>query len=106
MQEDYIRTARAKGVAERGVLLKHALRNILIPLVTLLGLQFGFLLGGSVVVESVFGWPGLGKFVVDSILARDYPVIQAAVLLFALTFGILNALVDISYAVLDPRAGA
>lgn len=89
LSEDYMRTARAKGVSETWVVLKHGLRNAMIPVVTMMGLQFGFLLGGSIVVEKVFNWPGLGRLLVDSVDMRDYPVIQAEVLLFSLEF-ILN----------------
>ncbi|ECA8075341.1 glutathione ABC transporter permease GsiC, partial [Salmonella enterica subsp. enterica serovar Typhimurium] len=84
LSEDYMRTARAKGVSETWVVLKHGLRNAMIPVVTMMGLQFGFLLGGSIVVEKVFNWPGLGRLLVDSVDMRDYPVIQAEVLLFSL----------------------
>jgi peptide/nickel transport system permease protein len=100
---DYIRTARAKGVKERGVVLKHALRNAMLPLVTIIGLQFGALLGGAVLTETVFGLPGMGKFLVDSIFARDYPVVQGFTLVIAFLFVIVNLIVDISYAYLDPR---
>ena len=100
---DYIRTARAKGVKERSVVLKHALRNAMLPLVTIIGLQFGVLLGGAVLTESVFGLPGMGKFLVDSIFARDYPVVQGFTLIIAALFVIVNLVVDISYAYLDPR---
>jgi glutathione transport system permease protein len=101
--EDFVRTARAKGVAERRVLWKHALRNALIPVVTLAGLQFGFLLGGSIVVETVFSWPGLGWLMVQSIAFRDYPVLTAEILLFSLEFLAINLVVDVMYAALDPR---
>jgi peptide/nickel transport system permease protein len=100
---DYIRTARAKGLGERLVLFRHAMRNALLPLVTVIGLQFGGLLGGAVLTESVFGLPGVGKFLVESIFARDYPVVQGFTLVIALIFVIVNLLVDISYAYLDPR---
>jgi ABC-type dipeptide/oligopeptide/nickel transport system permease component len=100
---DYVRTARAKGVKERGVVLKHALRNAMLPLVTIIGLQFGALLGGAVLTETVFGLPGMGKFLVDSIFARDYPVVQGFTLVIALLFVVVNLIVDISYAYLDPR---
>ncbi len=100
---DYIRTARAKGVKERGVVLKHALRNAMLPLVTIIGLQFATLLGGAVLTESVFGLPGMGKFLVDSIFTRDYPVVQGFTLVIALLFVFINLVVDISYAYLDPR---
>jgi len=100
---DYIRTARAKGVIERTVVFKHAMRNAMLPLVTIIGLQFGGLLGGALLTESVFGLPGVGKFLVDAIFARDYPVVQGFTLVIALVFVFVNLLVDISYAYLDPR---
>lgn len=100
---DYIRTARSKGLGERFVLFRHAMRNALLPLVTVIGLQFGGLLGGAVLTESVFGLPGVGKFLVDSIFARDYPVVQGFTLTIALIFVFVNLLVDISYGFLDPR---
>lgn len=102
MQEDYMRTARAKGVRESRVLIKHGLRNAMIPVITMMGLQFGFLLGGSIVVEVVFNWPGLGRLLVDSVEMRDYPVIQAEVLLFSLEFILINLVVDILYAAINP----
>jgi glutathione transport system permease protein len=100
--EDYIRTARAKGVAEDRVVIKHGLRNALIPVVTMMGLQFGFLLGGSIVVEKVFNWPGLGRLLVDAVDMRDYPVIQALVLLFSLEFILINLIVDVLYGLINP----
>ena len=99
---DYIRTARAKGLAERVVLYKHALRNAVLPVVTMLGLQFGNLLAGAVLVETVFNWPGLGRLLVDSVDMRDYPVIQAEVLLFSLEFILINLVVDVLYAAINP----
>jgi len=102
IQEDYVRTARAKGVAESRVILKHTLRNALIPVVTMMGLQFGFLLGGSIVVEVVFNWPGLGRLLVDSVETRDYPVIQTLVLLFSLEFILINLVVDVLYGYINP----
>jgi glutathione transport system permease protein len=102
MNEDFVRTARAKGVPERLVIVKHCLRNAMIPVVTMMGLQFGFLLGGSIVVEVVFNWPGLGRLLVDAVAMRDYPVIQAEVLLFSLEFIIINLVVDVLYAVINP----
>lgn len=101
--KDYVRTARGKGLAERAVLLTHALRNALIPTVTMVGLQLGFLIGGTVVVETVFAWPGVGLLVVDSIFARDYPVVQGIVLVIAVIVVLVNLLVDVIYTVLDPR---
>lgn len=100
---DYIRTARSKGLGERLVLFRHAMRNALLPLVTVIGLQFGGLLGGAVLTESVFGLPGVGSFLVDAIFARDYPVVQGFTLVIALIFVTVNLLVDISYVYLDPR---
>lgn len=97
-----MRTARAKGVRESLVVVKHGLRNAMIPVVTMMGLQFGFLLGGSIVVEVVFNWPGLGRLLVDSVAMRDYPVIQAEVLLFSLEFILINLFVDMLYAVINP----
>ncbi|MCW2481197.1 glutathione ABC transporter permease GsiC [Candidatus Symbiopectobacterium sp. NZEC135] len=102
LQEDYMRTARAKGVREYLVITKHGLRNALIPVVTMMGLQFGFLLGGSIVVEKVFNWPGLGRLLVDAVEMRDYPVIQGLVLLFSLEFIVINLLVDVLYAAINP----
>ncbi len=102
LSEDYMRTARAKGVSETRVVLKHGLRNAMIPVVTMMGLQFGFLLGGSIVVEKVFNWPGLGRLLVDSVEMRDYPVIQAEILLFSLEFILINLVVDVLYAAINP----
>jgi ABC-type dipeptide/oligopeptide/nickel transport system permease component len=103
LKEDYVRTARAKGVSERGVILKHALKNALIPIVTLSGLQLGQLMGGAILTETVFAWPGLGRLMVRAIFARDYILLQGAVLVFALAFVLINLVVDISYSFLDPR---
>jgi glutathione transport system permease protein len=100
--EDFVRTARAKGVHEPMVIVKHCLRNAMIPVVTMMGLQFGFLLGGSIVVEKVFNWPGLGRLLVDAVEMRDYPVIQAEVLLFSLEFIVINLIVDVLYAIINP----
>ena len=102
VQEDFVRTARAKGLNERTVVLKHCLRNALIPVVTMMGLQFGFLLGGSIVVEAVFNWPGLGRLLVDAVTMRDYPVIQTLVLLFSLEFILINLVVDMLYGFINP----
>lgn len=101
--QDYIRTARAKGLPGRGVVFKHALRNALVPVITVGGLEFGSLMAGAVITETVFTWPGIGRLLVQSILARDYPVVQGAVLLIALSFIIINILVDLVYAFVDPR---
>ncbi len=103
MGQDFVRTARAKGVAEAVVLTHHVYRNMMIPVVTMLGLQMGALLGGVVVLETVFAWPGLGRLIVTAINNRDYPVVQAAVTFAALAVVLLNALVDFAYAYLDPR---
>ncbi|APF38564.1 glutathione ABC transporter permease GsiC [Chelatococcus daeguensis] len=102
LHEDFVRTARAKGLNERIVILKHCLRNALIPVVTMMGLQFGFLLGGSIVVEAVFNWPGVGRLLVDAVAQRDYPVIQALVLMFSLEFILINLVVDLLYGVINP----
>jgi len=102
LQEDYIRTARAKGLSEPIVVAKHGLRNALIPVLTMMGLQFGFLLGGSIVVEVVFNWPGMGRLLVDAVDMRDYPVIQALVLLFSLEFILINLIVDVLYGFINP----
>ena len=101
--EDYVRTGRAKGLRERAVVVRHALRNSLIPVVTVAGLRFGHLLGGAAIVETVFAWPGLGKFVVDSIYDRDYPVIQGFVLFTGTVFLLVNLAVDLLYVRLDPK---
>jgi ABC-type dipeptide/oligopeptide/nickel transport system permease component len=101
--QDYIRTARAKGLTDRKVIGKHALRNSLIPVITVIGLQFGALLGGALLTESVFSWPGIGKFTVDSIMKSDFPVVQGIVLLVAVVFVTVNLAADLVYAFLDPR---
>jgi peptide/nickel transport system permease protein len=103
MAQDYITTARSKGLAEKVINLKHALRNAFIPIITVIGLQFGTLLGGAVLTETVFAWPGIGRLIVDSILARDYPMVQGVVLVFALLYIMVNLIVDILYAYIDPR---
>lgn len=103
LYEDYIRTARAKGLSQRTVLTRHAMRNMLIPVVTVIGLQMGNLLGGAVIVETVFAWPGIGRLLVDAIFHRDYPLVQAAILFITASFIFINLLVDISYVYLDPR---
>jgi peptide/nickel transport system permease protein len=101
--QDYVRTARAKGLVEGVVLFKHALKNALIPVITVVGLQFGSLLGGAVLTESVFGWPGMGLLLVDSIFARDYPMVQGLVLTFSGLFILINLAIDLLYAYIDPR---
>jgi ABC-type dipeptide/oligopeptide/nickel transport system permease component len=103
LDQDYIRTARAKGLQEWIVIGKHALRNAMVAVVTVIGLQFGYLLGGAVVTETVFAWPGIGRLVVQSILARDFPVVQTCVLILATTFVLINLLTDLFYSYLDPR---
>ena len=102
MQEDYVRTARAKGLSEWVVVVKHTFRNALIPVVTMMGLQFGFLLGGSIVVEAVFAWPGMGSLLVDSVNMRDYPGIQGLSLRFAAEFIVINIAVDVLYGLINP----
>lgn len=103
MQQDYVRTARAKGLDERRVIYQHGMRNALIPLVTMIGLQVGFLLGGSVIVETIFAWPGVGRLIIQSIYSKDFPVVQAGVTLLATVFVLINLAVDLLYAWLDPR---
>jgi peptide/nickel transport system permease protein len=103
LSQDYIRTARAKGLPEMLVMRRHALKNALIPVVTVVGLQFAFLLEGAVIVETIFAWPGIGKFLVDSIYNRDFPVIQGCALFLAMLFAVVNFIVDVSYTYLDPR---
>ncbi len=103
LHEDYIRTARAKGLSQRGVVVRHAIRNALIPIVTVLGIQFGRLLGGAVIVESVFAWPGIGRMVLQAVLNRDYLLVQGTLLLLVIAFIVVNLLVDLLYGVLDPR---
>ena len=101
--QDFVRTARAKGLREYAVVYHHALRNALIPIITAVGLQFGALLGGAVLTETVFGWPGMGQLLVESIFARDYPMVQGIVLVFSALFILTNLLVDVSYVLIDPR---
>lgn len=103
LNEDYVRTARAKGLSKRAVNIKHALRNAMLPVSTVIGLQFGSLLGGAILTETVFSWPGIGKYTVDCVLKSDFPVVQGVVLLIAVIFVIVNLVVDIIYAYLDPR---
>lgn len=103
INQDFVRTARAKGLAAAAVLNKHALKNALIPVVTIMGLQFGFLLSGAIIVETVFNFPGLGWLLIQSVNARDYPVLQGLMLVFALEFVLINVLVDVLYGVIDPR---
>lgn len=103
VRQDYIRTARAKGLTERTVIMKHSLRNAMIPVITVIGLQLGSLLGGAVLTETVFSWPGVGSYTVDAILKSDYPVVQGSVILLAIIFVLVNLIVDILYAYFDPR---
>jgi glutathione transport system permease protein len=103
LKEDYVRTGRAKGLKENKIVWGHALKNSMIPVVTMTGLQFGFLLGGSIVIETVFSWPGLGRLLIDSVSFRDYPVIQSLMLLFGLEFILINLFVDLLYGFLNPQ---
>lgn len=103
LRQDYIRTAKAKGLKKKSVIYKHALKNASLPLVTIIGTQTGYMLGGSVVIESIFAWPGLGRYSINAIIGSDYPAIQASVLLFALLFLIVNFIVDITLSLVDPR---
>jgi ABC-type dipeptide/oligopeptide/nickel transport system permease component len=103
LSADYVRTARAKGVSEAGVLFRHALRNALIPILTILGLQFGALLAGTIVTETIFSWPGIGHLTVQAIIARDYPLLQGCILLIAVSYVVVNLLTDMVYALVDPR---
>jgi peptide/nickel transport system permease protein len=101
--DDYVRTARAKGLAPNAVVYGHALRNAMLPVITILGIQFASLLGGAIIIESVFSWPGVGGMMIDGISNRDYAVVQGGLLLLVVLFIIINLLVDLTYAVLDPR---
>lgn len=103
MKQDYIRTANAKGLASRLVVFQHALKNASLPVLTVIGLQFGFLLGGAVLTETIFSWPGVGRYVVDAILSRDYPVVQSTILIIAVIFVLVNLITDILYTLFDPR---
>lgn len=103
LNQDYVRTARAKGLRENLVIGKHALKNALIPLVTVAGMQFGFLIGGTVIIETVFAWPGVGRLVVQAIFTRDYPLVQAAVLVLSVLFVLINLVTDLIYLYLDPQ---
>lgn len=103
LSQDYIRTARAKGLLERWVIFRHALKNALLPVVTIIGLQFGTLLSGAILTETIFSWPGIGLWIYEGILARDYPVVQGGVVFVAIAFVLINLLIDVSYALLDPR---
>jgi peptide/nickel transport system permease protein len=103
LNADHVRTARAKGLAELPVLLRHVLRNAAVPIITVIGIGIAILIGGVVVTESVYGIPGLGRLTVDAVLARDYPTVQAVILVFSVVYVLINLLVDLSYTVLDPR---
>ncbi len=103
LSSDYVRTARAKGLTTRAVLFRHAFRNALIPIITILGLQFGTLLAGTIVTETIFSWPGIGRLTVQAISSRDYPLLQGCILVIALSYVLVNMLTDILYAVVDPR---
>ncbi|MBI4277608.1 MAG: ABC transporter permease [Armatimonadetes bacterium] len=103
LRQDYVRTARAKGLPQRTVVVRHALKNAMIPVITVVGLQFGTLLGGAVLTETTFAWPGIGRLLVNAISSRDYPMIQGIVILFAVTFTLVNLAVDLLYGYVDPR---
>jgi peptide/nickel transport system permease protein len=103
IEKDYIKTARSKGLSEKVVVIKHALRNAMVPVITVIGTQLGYLLGGTVLTETTFSWPGLGRLVVDAVRARDFPLIQGTVIFLAVIFIIINLLVDLGYGFLDPR---
>jgi ABC-type dipeptide/oligopeptide/nickel transport system permease component len=103
LQQDYVRTARLKGLPERSILLRHALRNGLVPIITVLGLQSGTLLAGAIITERIFSWPGLGQLTFQAILARDYPLVQGCILTIALTYILINLVTDVLYSVVDPR---
>jgi ABC-type dipeptide/oligopeptide/nickel transport systems, permease components len=103
LNQDYVTTARSKGLSERRIIFKHALKNAFIPIITVIGIQLGHLLGGTVIVESIFAWPGIGKLLVDSIYARDFATVQACALLFAIIFVLINLIVDVLYLFLNPK---
>jgi peptide/nickel transport system permease protein len=103
LQEEYIKTARAKGLSESVVLFKHALKNGLIPVVTIVGLQFGTLLAGAIITETIFSWPGIGRLTIQAINSRDYPLVQGCILTIACTYVLVNFLTDLAYGLLDPR---
>ena len=103
LREDFVRTAYAKGLPRSRVMIRHALRNALLPVISVIGLRFGIMLGGAVLTESIFGWPGLGQLTIAAISQRDLPLIQGVVLTYALMFALVNLIVDLSYAVIDPR---
>ena len=103
LHEDYVRTARSKGLSESTVILKHVLRNALVPVVTVMGLQFGRLLGGAVITETVFAWPGVGRLILFAVGNRDYVIVQGALLLLIFSFIVVNMITDITYGLIDPR---
>ncbi|MFW5636890.1 MAG: ABC transporter permease, partial [Thermodesulfobacteriota bacterium] len=103
VRQDYIRTARAKGLSERDVIMRHALKNALIPIVTVIGLQFGYLLGGAVLTETIFAWPGIGNWILNAVYARDFNAVQGGTMLVATVFVLINMVVDILYAMVNPR---
>lgn len=103
LDSDYVRTARAKGTVERAVIMRHAFRNALLPVITIVGLQFGTLLGGSIITESVYAWPGIGRVIISAISQRDFPLVQGGVIFLATTFAVINLLVDVLYVVLNPK---
>jgi peptide/nickel transport system permease protein len=103
LSQDFVRTARAKGLRDRGVVVGHALQNAMLPVITIIGLQVGALLSGAILTETIFSWPGIGRWIYESIQFRDYPVVQSMTLLIALIFVVANLLVDLSYAWFDPR---
>ncbi len=106
VRQDYVRTAKAKGVNKRIVILKHALKNALIPIVTVVGIQFGGLMGGAIIAETVFAWPGVGRLMIDSIRAKDTPIVLGCIVIFAVLFSLINLLIDILYGFIDPRIKA
>ncbi|MCY3918728.1 MAG: ABC transporter permease, partial [Chloroflexi bacterium] len=106
LETDFVRTARAKGLSERVVIRRHALRHALLPVVTMLGLSLGRLIGGSVIIEIVFAWPGIGRLIVDSIVQSDFPMVQASIIVLAASIAVTNLLVDVSYRLIDPRIRA
>jgi peptide/nickel transport system permease protein len=103
MEQDYITTARSKGLTESGVIRRHAIKNAMIPIITVQGVMMGRLLGGSIVTETVFAYPGMGKLLIDGIVGRDYPIVQGTILLYALSFSMINLVVDLIYVFFDPR---
>jgi len=103
LRQDFIRTERAKGLSERAVIFKHAVRNAMVPVVTVIGLNFGLLLAGAILTETVFSWPGLGRLVVEAVYERDYPLVVGCILFFAIVFVVVNLITDILYTYIDPR---